>query len=222
MRSFNMAILCAALVGCSGGGMLPDMGGMGMSPDLANGNMVGSRDMTVAAPGTLAISAMPMLPGMKVSVFVDQQMPVVMPTGAKATEIMVAAGTHDVRLTAPGYGYAVAGYAWDSSSQPVDQWTIQGLAIASTTKVEVKAILCRDLSGKWMTVDGPRDVSIASTKNGTCNTIGFSPFQFTVQGDSLTVGGNGACIGVRAQILNNGRQIEVDCGMGETYSFTKQ
>lgn len=224
MRIFKnlFIMLSAALIGCSGGPSSGDASG-DMSTNT-NVDMAGPiADMAKVYPmGMIQVMVSPSMPGLKIELIVDSKMMGEVLTGMPSTPVAIIAGMHDVQLIAPGYGYAVAGYQWDTQGEPVTQWKMRDVAITTSTTVQIKATLCRDLAGKWVDDNGKFFDSYMISKDGAC-TAGFPPFPFYVNGDKLTVAGDaGACSGVDAQLLNSGNRITVDCGQGEIYGFTRQ
>lgn len=209
-----LVALCLAPLSCGSGSQSTD--GPGVTPP----DMVTSpdkRDMSMLPQnGTLVLNIAPMGIDMMVELDVDGDKMTMVKVGS-ANEITLKAGSHDVRLLAPGYGYAVPGYNW--SGGDVSKWTITDLVVNADAKVNVSAILCRDLTGTWNTLDGPKDVDIAAF-DGKCVSRGFSPIDFVISGDRLTANSSSGCEGTEAVLSEDALRIDIVCG-GQTLTFTK-
>lgn len=191
-----------------------------------NGNDPGATDMTKSSEkddmatspkmGTLVVNLAPMGKDMMVELEVDGMKMGAMPVGT-SSRFTIPAGAHNVQIKSPGYGYAVHGYNWNTSAGPVSGWVISNLMVSANAETEIKATLCRDLTGEWNTPDGVMNVSIG-TNDGKCATFGFSPINFEIKGDDVCRNS------MRwTPILENGARIEYDMNDDGKidYTFTK-
>lgn len=165
--------------------------------------------------GFLVATAQPALEGaVPFQLFVDGAMMVEVPTGGTEGRVEVPAGPHEVKIVCPGYGYAVAGYAWATGFQStVSDWTMYDVLVGAGATTAINATVCRDLTGRWMREGGgaPDDITMVS-RDGVCKSA-LPLFGLVVSGNTLTVDGEAdGCTGASVRLLENGRRIEVDCG----------
>ncbi|MDP3985341.1 MAG: hypothetical protein Q8P82_01130 [bacterium] len=211
---FAVVALCLGPLACG-----PDGSSDGGNDSADMTDTTTKPDMTPAS-GTLTVQISPKFDAsMSVEVVVDGVSTAVMHPG-EAKTLELKAGSHTVQVKTMGYGYAVPGQKWSTSSLSVDQWVMRDLKVEANATTQVGATLCRDITGKWQNSEtGTKSVSVES-QEGNC-TAHMGPFGFKISGDSLMVSGNGACDGTEAQILDNGNRIYVECPSGSTFTFTK-
>lgn len=211
-------MLCLAPLGCGGGE--PSGPNEGESEGEAEGEGEGEAEAEGEAYGTILATAEPEIASsVPFQLVVDDQMMAEIPVGESGA-IDVLAGSHDVKIVCPGYGYAVPGWSWGTSeNRGVADWIMRDLEVPENSTIEVNAVVCRDLTGTWDSAGEIREVRMDS-EDGVCEAHGFSPFGLEIRGDLATVIGDTGCAGVTAPI-EGGNTITLDCGGGVVYTYRR-